>query len=383
MLRDAEETIAHNAIKHDWPVIIKLHPAFAPKGKITDTLVLARLIASDIDTKDTINRMDTKLSGRHSLEAWGVRLGFPKQDYTLGFDEWNETLQLYCENDVEVGFKLYHHLISENYSQTAIDLEHAVAAVCARMERNGYPFDIERAGDLYAKLSQRRETIKRGLKGLFKPWQEVDSVLIPKRDNKTRGYTKGVPVTKYKVVEFNPASRQHIAKCLTSRYGWKPTQFTPCGSAKVDETVLGGLKFPEAQTLAEYFTLNKLIGQLGEGQNAWLKLERNGRIHGAYNPNGAVTGRATHSYPNIAQIPSVDKPFGPECRALFGPGEGYIQLGSDMSGLELRCLAHYMAFFDDGAYARELLEGDIHTANQEAAGLPSRNDAKRFIYAFL
>ena len=60
-----------------------------------------------------------------------------------------------------------------------------------------------------------------------------------------------------------------------------------------------------------------------------------------------------------------------------------MQVGCDLSGIELRCLAHYMAPYDDGAYAREILEGDIHTANQNAAGLPTRNDAKTFIYALI
>ena len=52
----------------------------------------------------------------------------------------------------------------------------------------------------------------------------------------------------------------------------------------------------------------------------------------------------------------------------------------DASGLELRMLAHYM---NDPSYTREVLDGDIHTANQKSAGLPTRDQAKTFIYAFL
>lgn len=58
-------------------------------------------------------------------------------------------------------------------------------------------------------------------------------------------------------------------------------------------------------------------------------------------------------------------------------------MGADASGLELRCLGHFMAAYDGGAYVKELLEGDIHTANQIAAGLASRDAAKRFIYCYL
>ena len=98
---------------------------------------------------------------------------------------------------------------------------------------------------------------------------------------------------------------------------------------------------------------------------------------------GAVTSRCTHSNPNMAQVPSVGAPFGEECRALFTVPEGYSLLGADASGLELRCLAHYMSRHDGGKYGLEILEGDIHTANQKAAGLPERSQAKTFIYGFL
>ena len=122
---------------------------------------------------------------------------------------------------------------------------------------------------------------------------------------------------------------------------------------------------------------------LAEGDNAWLKLVKNGRIHGQVNTNGAVTGRCTHGYPNVAQVPAVRAPYGTECRQLFKASDGYDLVGCDASGLELRMLAHYLASFDGGQYAKELLTGDIHTVNQTAAGLENRDQAKTFIYAFL
>ena len=140
---------------------------------------------------------------------------------------------------------------------------------------------------------------------------------------------------------------------------------------------------PEAALLVEYLTLNKRLGQIGNGKQAWLKAEKNGKLHGRVNPMGAVTSRCTHSNPNMAQVPSVGAPFGEECRALFTVPEGYSLLGADASGLELRCLAHYMSRHDGGKYGLEILEGDIHTANQKAAGLPERSQAKTFIYGFL
>jgi len=110
---------------------------------------------------------------------------------------------------------------------------------------------------------------------------------------------------------------------------------------------------------------------------------KGGRIHGQVNTNGAATGRCTHNRPNIAQTPSVGAPFGTDCRALFHAPTGYDLVGADLSGLELRCLAHFMAKYDDGAYIDVVLNGDIHSVNQKAAGLPTRNSAKTFIYGFL
>jgi DNA polymerase-1 len=197
-----------------------------------------------------------------------------------------------------------------------------------------------------------------------------------------------------KTVHFNPSSRQHIAHCLKAKYNWSPKEFTDSGQAKIDDEVLNALVYPEAKKLAEYFLIEKRISQLAEGDKAWLKLEQKGRIHSRYNPNGTVTGRATHSDPNIAQVPKVQKSkagvlkglaggYGFECRSLFHAPEGFSMVGADMSGLELRCLAHYMAYWDKGDYVKVVTEGDVHTVNQTAAGLPTRDAAKTFIYAFL
>ena len=388
-LEEADELIGHNIIKFDLPAIQKLYPWFAPKAKITDTLVLSRLIYSDIksDKQDGARLATGQITkdayGSHSLDAWGQRIGLNKIKYEGGWEEWSETMQTYCEHDVRVTERLYRFLKPETYSQVAIDLEHDVAKLCAKIEENGWPFDVRGATELYARLSQRREELKVELQGLFDPWEEVDRVVTYKRPNKVKGIKAGDTRTFMKTVVFNPGSRQHIEKCLKAKYGWNPEVFTPSGQAKVDEEVLGRLEYPEAKKLAEFFLVEKRIGQLAEGDQAWIKLERKGKIHGSYNTNGAVTGRATHSHPNISQVPSVSAEFGRDCRSLFHVPRGWKAIGADYSGLELRCLAHYMHTFDNGAYAREVVEGDVHTANQKAAGLPTRNNAKTFIYAFL
>jgi DNA polymerase I-like protein with 3'-5' exonuclease and polymerase domains len=386
-LMTADELIGHNVIGYDIPVIQKIHPWFCPPTKVTDTLVLSRLIYSDLSDRDQAARvqMEGKLIGSHSLKAWGYRLKLLKDDYQGGFEAFSEDMLAYNVRDVEVTDRLHDLLAKhEAYSEMASELEHQVATIVAKQERYGFLFDKESAERLTAHLMIRREELAQNLRDTFKPWEELDKEFIPKRDNKTLGYVKGVPVQKMKTIVFNPGSRHHIANRLKALRGWIPKEYTPDGSAKVDEAVLSKLQYPEAKLMCEYLMVQKRLGMLAEGQNAYLKLVKdNSRIHGEVNTNGAVTGRATHRNPNTAQCPAVGAPYGKEFRSLFLAPQNRKLIGIDVSGLELRMLASYMHPFDGGVYGKEVIDGDIHTLNMQAAGLPDRNTAKRWIYAFL
>lgn len=395
LLESADELIAHNGIKFDIPAIKKLYPTFK-SPKVTDTLVCVRLIWSNIkddDAERLKNEPDfpRKLYGSQGLKAWGYRLGNLKGDYgdqDAAWDVFSEEMLTYCQQDVEVTADLYSQILAQNYSEQAIELEHQVAWIMAKQERNGFVFDEKKAQDLYIELATKRDEIKQGLDNLFKPWVVAEGIKVPKRtvnykDPQRASTVAGCEYTAIKIVEFNPSSRQHIADRLMKVRGWKPKVFTKGNQAKVDETTLSGLPFPEAKVMAKYFMIQKRLAQLSEGKQGWMKVVKDGRIHGSINTNGAVTGRATHAFPNIAQVPSCSAPYGKQCRELFTVPKGWKLMGADASGLELRCLGHFMAAYDGGKYIKELLEGDIHTANQKAAGLPDRNSSKRFIYAFL
>lgn len=410
LLLTGDIIVFHNGVKFDLPAIQKIYPWFTPEqSKIFDTIVASRLIWTQIVDTDMgkiragTTTLPPKLAGRHGLEAWGHRLGNWKGDYAKimgerGLDpwaSWNEEMQEYCCGDISVTAALYRLILDKNYSAQALEIEHRIAFIMAEMERTGFGFDVEAAEKLYVELAGKREELSQELRNLFQPWFVKDGpVKEPKKPLARLGYWghknddgswTGYPFQKVKLTVFNPNSRDHIADRLMRVRGWKPTEMTPGGKPKVDEDVLAGLKYPEAQALTDFMTLQKRIGQLAEGDNAWIKLVKaNGRIHGSINPNGAVTGRATHNTPNIAQVPKVGTLYGAECRALFlAKMKGRVQLGCDVSGLELRMLGHFMAKHDGGAYGREVIEGDIHTINQTAAGLPTRDDAKTFIYAFL
>ena len=463
MLMDSDVLVAHNGIKYDIPVLEELYPEFQfPHEKVLDTLTLSRLLYSDIKESDNVllrrEVLPGKLYGSHSLKAWGYRLGVLKGTYGEQENAWDvytpEMLD-YCENDVLVTVKLWNQITRDTHyfgadlsaAVEAVKLEHDTAWLMAQQERNGYPFGDEDAEKLYAELAGQRQALLDAVIAQFGTWykpvgKEVFKhprtgaplpkyplVKYPKvggifkKDGSldTRDYVEGCPYTPLELVQFNPGSGQHIIRVLKER-GWEPVDFTPTGQPSLDGDTLEEVRLanPEDQAaidkIVQYLVLQKRLGQIAEGDNAWLKLSKDGFIHGSVNTNGAVTGRATHSYPNVAQVPTGKKPWGKPCRDLFGTKhlykalkkrfgkdvadrwKGAIQVGSDAAGLELRCLAHFMARYDDGAYIAAVIEGDVHWVNTLALGLipagtirdehndvheENRGYSKTFIYAFL
>ena len=401
MLAGAELIAGHNIINFDIPALAKVYPWFAPRGVVRDTIVMARLIwpgdvIKDQDTKRVKSgNLPGNLWGAYSLEAFGYRIGNYKGDYNGPWDAWSETMQEYCEQDVSVTFSLWERLTAKEWSEASIELEHRVAWIIARQERYGFYFDPERAASYYAELVQRRTELEAEIQAAFPPW-DVETVFIPKVNNKPRGYVKGVPFTKVRTVTFKPTSRDHIADRLKAKHGWEPQAFGKDGKPTVDDEVLASLPYPEAALLSEYLMIEKRMGQLSTGKEAWLKrVGPDGRIHGRVTTNGAVTGRMTHSKPNMAQVPGLtDKktgqpmPYGRQSRECFATPKGKILVGCDADALELRCLAGYMAKYDGGAYIATVLEGkkengtDMHTLNAKALGC-SRDAAKVWFYAFI
>jgi DNA polymerase I-like protein with 3'-5' exonuclease and polymerase domains len=418
MLMQADEIIGHNTIKFDIPAIVKVKPWFrVARQRVTDTLIMSRLIWPELGDVDWTKRrklgekyeLPSHLTGSHGLEAWGYRLGEWKGDYSKvmkekGLDpwaKWNTDMQEYCEQDVVVTLKFHALIMDKGYSPKAIEIERDFAWIIAEMERNGFPFDLPKAEKLQHQLMRRQAELHRDLQKAFPPITETWT-FVPKANNSKLGYVKGKPMQKTKDIVFNPGSRDHIARWLKRKYGWKPDAYTGGGKPAVDESVLSKLEYPEAKLLAEYFLLDKRLGMLeGKGGKGLIPAAKKGkgRIHGSVTTNGAVTRRCTHSQPNMAQIPAVTVPYGKDFRELLHAPEGYSLLGWDASGLELRCFAHYMARYDGGKYTQVVLSGDIHWTHSTALGLvqegvtydPHNPDhswarnkvSKRFIYAYL
>jgi hypothetical protein len=408
LLSEAEKLYAHNGISFDYPMLQKLYPGFTIKGTLLDTYVTASMRWAHIKESDFARhrkgRLPGNLIGSHKLEAWGYRLGVKKVGVEIeDWSQWTPLMQSRCESDTAITKALVQRIRAAGVSAEAIETEHELAVYLSQQERNGWPFDVKNAVDLQGQLAGKRQTISNGLIEFFGSWLVRDGKeRVPKRDNKKTGIVAGCSYSKLKLVEFNPASHDHIANRLTKLYGWTPSEFTASGKPMVDVNVMKGLTYPPVSQLQEYLLLEKRLGQIVEGKEAWLKHITKERIeggkitglshvHGRVIQNKAITHRAAHAKPNVAQVPKVGNPYGAECRALWHVPDGWVQLGSDASGLELRILAHYMAKWDDGAYVKVLLEGDVHSVTQEALieylgsldKKVGRDRAKTFFYAFL
>lgn len=394
-LMEADQLIGHNIISFDLQALRKIYPRFAPKGEILDTLVMTRVIWADIKNQDFGLYKRGKLSahniGKHNLESWGERLGELKGTYGKTTDWANFTPEMleYCKQDVRVNSALFNRIQLKKYPISVLRMEQDIHTICLDQERFGFPFNERKAQVLLAKLLARKSEIYDSLfKQLGPSWvvgvKDVESKRTVKYKDPLRGNEfAGSKYTKVKVVDFNPNSRTHLTKRLMEVFKWVPEVYGDDGTPTLDDEVLEKMELPIAKEIGEFLMLQKRVGQIAEGDQAWLTLAKDGVLHGRVNTMGAITARASHSNPNLAQIPANGSPFGHECRELFEPPKGWKLFGTDASGLELRMLAHYMAAYDKGAYGELILRGDVHTANQLAAGLPTRNNAKTFIYGFL
>jgi DNA polymerase I-like protein with 3'-5' exonuclease and polymerase domains len=355
---DGEQVVGHNIIGFDAPILNKVWGVGIPDNTLMDTLVMSRLYKPDIEV---VLPKQGKAPTPHSLEAWGYRLGSHKIGFTDFDGGWTQEMATYCEQDVLLLEKLYSHLstvlIKEEFSLQSIKLEHAVALICRGMEDNGFMLDMPKAMALHATLSGRMSDIEESMQQVFPP-------IVEQRFSEKTGKQ-----LKDKITIFNSGSRQQIAERLAG-LGVVFTKKTDKGNVIVDEAVLEKIDLPEAKLVAEYLMIQKRVAQI----SSWLELVADdGRVHGRVTTNGAVTGRATHSSPNMAQIPAVGNPYGAECREVWTVPKGYKQVGVDLSGIELRCLGHYL---NDKEWMDELLKGDIHWFNAQSFGLVDKGTIK-------
>lgn len=373
----ADELWAHNLLGFDLPALRKVYPGWKPRGRLRDSLIAARVVwpEEQLKTMDATacrrkRAFPPKLIGRHSIEAWGYRLRDLKGESPASWAHLTPEMVDYCAQDVAVLALLVKRIRSHEPSEASLDLEQAFARLAEAQEERGFRLDAEAARSLVAALTVRRAELNELLQAAFPPFR--DAYVTPKKR-----------IEKVRVTPFNPNSRAHIARGLREKHGWRPEKFTGTGQPQVDEAVVAALEYPEARLIGERLLVQKRLGQVAEGENAWLKLvKEDGRVHGRMAHNAAVTGRCTHSRPNMSAVPKMGRPWGPECRRCWVASPGNRLVVVDAAGIDARVIGHYAARHDGGDFARLLLETDIHARNAELLGC-SRDVAKGAFYAIL
>jgi hypothetical protein len=432
----------HNVAGCDLPVLEKLH-GFEFTGELFDTqrgaelCYVTSLLARSLAHQRKVGEkgMPSALLKSNKLKAWGYRLGHLKGTYLEDHGggapkECDRDLIKYCHEDVAITTELRKHLLtkgtlfnkkrrtwSKPCSERSIICDSWVGYFTGRQERNGVGFDERGAEELYVKIAARRDALGAELTDAVKPWWVPDAgcpkcharfkrpkkrpeegykcaecghrfaevgpaTFTPKVRSKRFGYEPGCPLTKVKLVSFNPASAAHIQKALERDYGWKPKEFGKDGVATANEDTLAPLDYEIIPRILEYNMLQKRCQAIAEGRQAYLRHVKDGAIHGRVKPAGTRNARCSHSHPNLGQTTAKPKPYWEETRSLFIPRTpGWVMVGQDASGIEARTFGHRLAQWDGGEFMKLVCDdADIHTRNMKLMGLFTRELAKNSFY---
>ena len=398
----------HNGIGYDFPLLRKLY-GYEYKGKKIDTLVLSRLL----NPKRTLPfNCPNKRIGPHSVEAWGYRVGRGKPEHE-DWSKFSEDMLHRCSEDVEIQFMIYDELMKETSKgdwSVAIPLTMKLFELLQRQEEYGWLVDVEHMQRcinlldhwvcridkvLTPKLPSIVEVLETKKEGEYgyvkkpflksgKPSASVELWLscLP---TSSPSVTVGGPFSR---IDFRPVNlnSNEETKDFLLGLGWEPKEWntndegerTSPKMSKEDpfngiEGKLGRLVAKRVQCRHRKSTIEGL-----------MKLVRpDGRIPSVVKTL-ADTSRAIHA--GIVNIPQAKSFFGKQMRKIFICKEGWVLVGTDSDADQIRKLAGRM---NDPAYTETVVNGDkdkgtdIHTVNQRAAQLPSRDDAKTFFYGFL
>lgn len=399
----------HNIVGFDLIVLDRLY-GWKPAGAVTDTLVISQLLYPNLIGRDFAALEDRsfaakfpkRLAGKHSLEAWGARLGEHKGGYAeameaQGIDPWaawSQDMQDYCVQDIAVTSSLIKHLRGA-WSQLApslrsLEIEQEFRRLMVLQEVSGVAINEDKARELWGVLLKELRSAERKLEEKFPPRWLPGEPVFPKRtatykDPSRPSVVKDVPYTPVSWWVFSPTKAEDI-KLGLSLHGVhiKPDKY---GKIHTDEDTLAGVDLPDPEIvplILRASMLRKRIATLAVGSQAILKNLKDGRLHGRVNTLGTVTRRCSHSKPNM-NLPKAEdsSPYGAELRELFVADKGFKFVGVDAAGIQLRALAHYLAPFDGGEYVRECVSGDIHSKNQKAWECATRNYSKTLTYSYL
>lgn len=416
--------VCHNLLGHDLPVMRKLYK-WEYKGKLIDTLLISRVQRPDRPSPD--NWPADQKAKPHSIEAWGYRFGNLKQEHE-DWSQYSEDMMSRCVQDVAILRQVYDALIEEGKDENwreAHRLNHTLFYHLQRQEEYGWLVDrdwfqhcvavldryirlIDHAFASQLPLVTEPDENKKGgvynyvkkpfLKSgeLAKVSQEFLERLREENEAAKRGYPQGIRTGLiaggYSRISFRPVdlNSNKETKDFLLAQGWIPKEY--------NRDKLTGQETSPKLSKTDPFDgiegrLGKLIARRVQCRHrksqvqGWLdNIRPDGRISARVG-GIAATGRLTHKV--IVNVPNADSFFGHHMRKGFICKPGYVLVGTDSKGNQMRQLAGRLKALDgigDTQFEKAVLTGnskdgtDLHTLNQKRSGVATRTLAKNFFY---
>lgn len=400
--------IMHNGIGYDLPLLKKLYD-YEFKGKKVDTLIMSRLL--NPKRLAPFNSPDKGI-GPHSIAAWGYRVGRGKPEHN-DWENFSEEMLHRCTEDVEILQLVYEALLEEAKGRgwkDAFLLSFDLFTWLQKQEEYGWLVDRPHMDFCIKQLERWIRWIDKVLTPALPLVLDVDETkekgeykYIKKPFLKSGAYSEHVKswaadcnlpldnnlvVGCFSRISFRPVnlnSNEETKDYLIAQ-GWEPLEWNTNDA--------GERTSPKMSKDDPFEGINGKIGRLVarrvqcrqrksiiEGLTQLIRPD--GRISSVVNML-AVTGRATHR--NIVNIPKAGSFYGKQMRSIFTSKPGFVLVGTDSSGNQLRQLAARMGSekFIYAMVSGKKEDGtDPHTLTQRAGDLESRDIAKNVMYAML
>lgn len=400
--------MAHNGLGYDWPLLEKLY-GYKYKGKKVDTLIMSRLLnPKRLLPPNCPNRS----AGPHSVEAWGWRVGRGKPEHN-DWSQFSEDMLHRCSEDVEIQELTFKALMAEAKGKpwrNAFLLSFELFENLAKQEQYGWLVDREHLEKCVKQLTRWMDSIDRVITPFLPNILDIEETkekgeykYVKKPFLKSGGYSESVsrwcadcgidpglrPVAgpfsriNFRKTDLNSGDE---TKNFLLEQGWEPREWNTDDDGNKTSPKLSkddpfdGIEGRVGRLVAKRVQCRQRRGII----SGLLEIIRpDGRIASSVNTL-AVTGRATHR--GIVNIPRGTSFYGKQMRRAFICKPGYVIVGTDSDGCQIRMLCGRM---NDPDYTDKVLNGkkedgtDIHSVNMRAAGLPDRDSSKTFFYGFL
>jgi DNA polymerase I-like protein with 3'-5' exonuclease and polymerase domains len=326
-----------------------------------DTMLLHHLL--DEEAEHSLDYLVKAYFNDDYKEAfWGKYKSFAEASVDDG-------LQYVCKDTIYT-FKLGMETFKDRAPQKLVEHVHRLAHALYLTERDGVrvnvPFMLETKEKMGGEIAGYLPKLREVFSEYCNAW-ELDAWVKEMDKRKTDKGKANVPKP-----SFNFGSDKQVSWLLYEALKLPVLKKTKKNNPAADYETVEKLceKCPELAPLKDYKAIKTLYSNFVEGL---LDRVEDGRIYPSFNINGTVTGRISHSGPNMGNMPT-DGPF----RSFFLPDDNQVIIGADYTQLEVVVAAN---FSGDKNLTRSLMEGiSLHDITAEGLGI-KRDVAKTINFA--